>query len=184
MQFYHPLSNAKFHRPKETGWWGGRKCESHSKGDYQKWLERGNWVGVGMSRGKMMGISWGREEQKRAGSENGNQRGVSLVLAGDLGGRESTKVYGSDPSWYFYHWEEKRLKSLYVLSRKEGDINPPTRQTFNVKFVLPTRHAGIKVEQRLRNGQPKTGPTGDSSHGRDTTSDTTNYALLCLQTGT
>ena len=32
---------------------------------------------------------------------------------------------------------------------RKGDTNPPTK-TFDPKFVLPTRYAGIKMEQRLR----------------------------------
>jgi hypothetical protein len=32
---------------------------------------------------------------------------------------------------------------------KGGDINLPTK-TFNLKFVLPTRCAGIKMVQRIR----------------------------------
>jgi hypothetical protein len=59
----------------------------------------------------------------------------------------------------------------------------PTHKTFSSKFLLSIRCTGIKMEQKLREQTPMTGPPWDLSHGRETTPDTVKDTLLCLQTG-
>jgi hypothetical protein len=40
--------------------------------------------------------------------------------------------------------------TMQDFQRREGDINlQSTYKTFNLKFILPTRYAGIRMEKRL-----------------------------------
>jgi hypothetical protein len=63
-------------------------------------------------------------------------------------------VYGGDPSIDSYQRWIQRLKWPPLVARQdlptEGGGHQYTHKTFNPIFVLPTRCAGKKMEQRLR----------------------------------
>jgi hypothetical protein len=46
-------------------------------------------------------------------------------------------------------WKWKRLSSV-TTQDPSGAITPPTHKNFDSKFVLSTRNAGTKMEQRLK----------------------------------
>jgi hypothetical protein len=54
----------------------------------------------------------------------------------------------------------------------EGLRHQPSRKTFDLQFVQPTRCAGMKVVQKFESGQLVTGPARDPCHEREPTPDT------------
>lgn len=100
-----------------------------------------------------------------------------MGLAEDLGWGRFLEIYGDDSRGI---WRMKR--PLHVMrwdfQWKEGG-HQPTHKTCNPKFVLPTRWAGIKKEQRLRSSHdwPNLRPTPWERAQPATINDT----LLCLQ---
>ena len=58
-------------------------------------------------------------------------------------------------------------------------VEEEVHQTFNTKFVLPTRYTGIKMEQKPGNSKPMTAPTLDPSHVRKPIPDTATDTLIC-----
>lgn len=60
-----------------------RIYDSHSEeeANYQRWIERGNWVEEGVRRGTRMEIRCRERVQGRGRNENGNWQGTSLVIS-------------------------------------------------------------------------------------------------------
>jgi hypothetical protein len=58
----------------------------------------------------------------------------------------------------------------------------PTYKTFKLKFALPARWAGIKMEQRLKEKPTNDWPNLRPIPWREPTTDTINDTLLWLQT--
>jgi hypothetical protein len=90
---------------------------------------------------------------KRCGSENGKWFWASLELAGDWDwgvSRESMKVMLADSSIMGNMETEVANSCSQVGLPGEGGGHQLAHKSSNPKFVLPTKCAKIKMEQRLK----------------------------------
>jgi hypothetical protein len=78
---------------------------------------------------------------------------------------------------------KKNNVSGYLFNRFHGEQVVTVISFFKKKMFLSKGNAETKMEQRLKNGHPVTGPPWDPSHAQTPNPDTITDAVLCLQTG-
>lgn len=136
--------------------WRQKECKSQGMG---VWMRSGWW--------EQKVSHHGTTEGKGVGKDNQNQA-ASLGSARNLEKWRITGIYKVDPRWL---WTMGNVEPEATISCNmktlpmEGRRHQPSHKIFDPQFVL-TRCAGVNMGQKLGNGQPLTGPTGDPCHER------------------